>query len=1428
MKMNKHKKYFFRISGFILLALFVFVFATGVFVFFRAENYINKNLSGWVDRESGHLYELSFNNIEIRYRPFSIVVSDISFSADKFEAAKVLEKSPEKVLYDFHSPEINIRNISILEFIKNKSFQCQSLTVLKPELKLSGTHIIQLDTTQTFENLFIEMQPLFKKQIKNIQINEINFVDANYKIYSSTTHFTPISNAQQISVTIKKFHTDSTLIFNASRFFASEDILIKMNHFSNNMGDSLHVLTIDTLGYSLKTSDIFASGFHLSPIIFNSAKNLYDVHVPRLHVKSKSITRLSISDSVDVQLLTFENPQIKFYQKENPEKFDIENINQFNLYSLVENQFTNLNIDSFLLNNANLEIFRQPDKEQYQQYFESINISLYGFALDSTSSKNKEKIFHADDLKMMVHGYHLRLEDNQHEFTADSMYVSTLSNSLGTQNIVISPLRNGNTSTHTEVNIRCRELGIENVNLKTLYHTRTLPTRSIFIKEPDVKIQYHSEIERKRDRMEAGLLFKLVSAYLKGVYSEVVLVENGRLNIENLSRNVEQGYFETNFNFSLSGFSLDQQSMKQTDKFFYASDFDLQFTDYQMKLVDNLHKINVDRISILSSDRKLEINNLLLEPVISDADTLVMQQFNRSELYKIFVPKIDLYGINLRDAFFYNKLNMTQFQITNPEIYFENFGALRQKKEKTELAEVYALLFNYLSDINISEISVPNGKFIWVNHTKKGKTTSFDNAFSATLENFRLNENELKKQRLLFSDNFNISLKNQVFQLSDSVHILQAGKINLSTSTSTVSIEDAFLYPDLKSKNYSRMPTTFQASIPALQISKIDFLKAWYSKELFLDKVGLNGSKFRIFSKKGAAKSLDLNKFQFPLPSFITFLQLNELKINKAQVITYETNGSKQQVRSSFDINLLLPKVSIRNNEQNKIKISTQNLVAGISNFSTKLGKSHDLKIDELNFNRQEKSIAVSQLQIVPNSLTKGKNEFVVFAPQLNFTGFDVNQALEKNYFIFNEISIANSKIAIDIADSIKGDKLEFTKNLDLYPFIEPYVDKVEVNRLQLTNVDIDFNWFEKVLINRRFNLDFKEINIAENQKSENLLHAKEFEISTTNLHTKSKNELYGFSAESLVYNSEKHNTVLNNIKITPLLTREQFNKKNRFQTDYVTGKVQFIELKGVDESLWLQQNILDADALIIGNTNLDIFRNKRVPFNENQRPPWPQDLIREIAQPFVFDSVILQPSTIKYSELLDLSNEPGYLTFNELKLKTSKLSNIGKTISQNPILKINASANLMNVSLLSAEFEFDMLAKDYAHTLEGKLNPVSLKTFNTMIEKSVPVSVESGQLNRMDFNIVLNDKTALGELFLGYDDFKISVLNLENSEAKKSKLATFWANHMVLNPKNPKGNELLPEAILYDRDPQRSVINFWWKAIFTGSKQTIGLESDK
>ena len=153
MEMIKRKKYILKILGWSFLVLFVLIIAAGVFVFFTAENYVNKHLSEWVEKKSNNLYQLSFENIQLKLHPFSISVFDISLTTDQKTANQLLEKSPEKMLYDFQSPKIVISNINLNDLIRKKSFRCKSINVYEPELQLKGSDILQADSAQVFDRM---------------------------------------------------------------------------------------------------------------------------------------------------------------------------------------------------------------------------------------------------------------------------------------------------------------------------------------------------------------------------------------------------------------------------------------------------------------------------------------------------------------------------------------------------------------------------------------------------------------------------------------------------------------------------------------------------------------------------------------------------------------------------------------------------------------------------------------------------------------------------------------------------------------------------------------------------------------------------------------------------------------------------------------------------------------------------------------------------------------------------------------------------------------------------------------------------------------------------------------------------------------------------------------------------------------------------
>jgi hypothetical protein len=116
-----------------------------------------------------------------------------------------------------------------------------------------------------------------------------------------------------------------------------------------------------------RETGIFAEKFRYScnrvPVIAclqKSGKKFVRCLCARLSVKSKNVTRFALNDSIKVQYLDFESPKIKFFQKKDPKQLNIDDINNFNLYALIEKQFSKIEVDTFHLSDANLEIYRQP------------------------------------------------------------------------------------------------------------------------------------------------------------------------------------------------------------------------------------------------------------------------------------------------------------------------------------------------------------------------------------------------------------------------------------------------------------------------------------------------------------------------------------------------------------------------------------------------------------------------------------------------------------------------------------------------------------------------------------------------------------------------------------------------------------------------------------------------------------------------------------------------------------------------------------------------------------------------------------------------------------------------------------------------------------------------------------------------------------
>jgi len=190
-----------------------------------------------------------------------------------------------------------------------------------------------------------------------------------------------------------------------------------------------------------------------------------------------------------------------------------------------------------------------------------------------------------------------------------------------------------------------------------------------------------------------------------------------------------------------------------------------------MQLADHLHKLTVDNFSISTQRKQASLQNLHLFPVSKVNVEDHLKQTNRSELYEFTIPELTFTNADFHNAFFNKKFKSDLITIKQPIIYYENFSFLKPTKEKADFKDLYLLISNYLEDIYLEKVDIPDGTIQLINHNRKGKTISLDNHFTLGLEKLQINKEQFGKNRLLFSDQVNFAVRDHLIRLSDNVNV---------------------------------------------------------------------------------------------------------------------------------------------------------------------------------------------------------------------------------------------------------------------------------------------------------------------------------------------------------------------------------------------------------------------------------------------------------------------------------------------------------------------------------------------------------------------------------------------------------------------------------------------------------------------------------
>ncbi len=474
--------------------------------------------------------------------------------------------------------------------------------------------------------------------------------------------------------------------------------------------------------------------------------------------------------------------------------------------------------------------------------------------------------------------------------------------------------------------------------------------------------------------------------------------------------------------------------------------------------------------------------------------------------------------------------------------------------------------------------------------------------------------------------------------------------------------------------------------------------------------------------------------------------------------------------------------------------------------------KDYTLEIGKVHFYIYPSGIELEKVTIISKKNKKGKPLLNGEISSLKLKGINFLMALFENEINIKVVTISNCSINGEIPHSKNASKPEISP-------IKIKIGKVFFNKINLAITDSSF---AKSFSMKEGILKLYNLHVEKNDTLTPIL-VNQFDFEARELLWVSPDSIYTYSANNIIYSGFSNTLAVKEFSVHPNYKYYDFTARFRYETDRFDAVFSNIYVHGFSAAGYFKSNSLVCSYIEIGKMELDAFRDKRKEFEHINKTIF-QDMIYKYPGIINIDSVGILSGNIIYREHDEKANEAGYISFNKLKVKIYKISNHKIYKTKSATLEVNAEALLMGKSKFTIKLKSKIFDIYNTFSVSGTLSRFEAKDLNPILEKNAFVYATSGKINAMQFNFNANNAKATGTMTLYYDGLNLSVKNsiTDDTTAFKERIVSILTNIKVLNS-NPLPKEELRVGIIdYDRDPEKSLINYCFKSVLSGVKSSI------
>lgn len=392
---------------------------------------------------------------------------------------------------------------------------------------------------------------------------------------------------------------------------------------------------------------------------------------------------------------------------------------------------------------------------------------------------------------------------------------------------------------------------------------------------------------------------------------------------------------------------------------------------------------------------------------------------------------------------------------------------------------------------------------------------------------------------------------------------------------------------------------------------------------------------------------------------------------------------------------------------------------------------------------------------------------------------------------------------------------IQFTSNL----IDEAKVDGIQLGSTKILVIDpVKLSEPAFIINDVKFNVSAVE-SLTSGSTINDLINDASWQLTASGFSFSSKLKFYTFLARGIKIDNKKQSVQIKQIALKPNYTEEKFVEQVKFQTDLYDFSFNNIELKGVNFKKMIDENILEVDHATL-QPIIKVFNDCTLPPAPKTPVKYPQQAIAALKFKFYIKSIGIKNGAVFYKEKNEDTHMVGEPNFTSLNATLDNVTNIKERIKDNGTMKLTAKTIFLKEAKLSTEWLLPLDTTKSLFNVKGEMGPINALSLNKITEPLGLVSIKSGMIKSLVFNIKGDTAKGWGTATLLYNDLKIEVLKMKNDQLKRKKLISFLANTIIKND-NPKNGSLYEGDIEYNREPSSSFYNLLWQCIFDASKKT-------